>query len=416
MGAWRRRAPADGRRVAPRASASRLVQGPVGMRRQLTQELRQVAEDTNRCHCHLQPLRSQVDMRLIRYLQLCFAIVCSLTLLPRPLSAQEAGSNVSARSAADEYLAESGLDDVGRFALRMNERVLVDQMAKGDTGRVRDSVRAFAARYVTWDSIRNEAVRLLTEDFTEQELRDMLAFLLSRGGSVYATAITVAARLYANSDLPVDTVRWRFGRALDDIRPTEKEAAEIRRFTSTSLGQKFIRLPLEIVMLGNREFLARLRPRLPILRTMIGGAISVDRPREVDLSQSGAAVRDGHNTAGQPYFEFKLDSNATLVPGTLKLDYPDSLRKRHLGGAALLQWVVDTTGRVRDGSIKVVSSTHPLVTQAILAALANARFRPARAGGRNVAELVEMPFLLGLEAPHAAPPKVKPTARVRARP
>jgi len=335
-------------------------------------------------------------MRLIRYLPLCSAVICGLTLL-RPLSAQEAGSNVSARSAAAEYLVASGLEEVGRLALRLNERVFVDQMTKGDTGRVRDSVRAFAARYVPWDSVRNDAVGLLTEQCTENELRDMLAFLRTGGGSVYATALTDAARRYASSDLPVDTVRLRFARALDDVRPTSQELAEIGHFAGTPLGQKLFRLPMEIVTLGNREFIARLRPRLPVLQAMVESTVPQDSRREVDLSQPRVAARAPRNTSDQPYFEFKLNKPVTPIPDTVKLRYPAQLRAANVEGEVLLQFVVDTNGRVDTSRVKVLRSSHELFTAAVKEVLPRLRFTPAEVGRRKVRELVQQPFTFSLD-------------------
>ena len=107
-------------------------------------------------------------------------------------------------------------------------------------------------------------------------------------------------------------------------------------------------------------------------------------------------------------FSFKIDEHATLVPGTLTIAYPDSLRAQPLAGLVHLEFVVDTLGRVRDGSLRVLASSHPLFLQAARVGLATARFTPARVGGRKVMQRVEMPFEFAAPAP---PPDAGTTAR-----
>jgi len=72
--------------------------------------------------------------------------------------------------------------------------------------------------------------------------------------------------------------------------------------------------------------------------------------------------------------------------------YPESLRSAGIDGRVLVQFTVDTTGRVDMNSVKILSSTHDLFTRAVRDALGNFRFRPAEVGGRRVNALAEMPF------------------------
>lgn len=72
--------------------------------------------------------------------------------------------------------------------------------------------------------------------------------------------------------------------------------------------------------------------------------------------------------------------------------YPEQLRNSGIEGTVLVQFAVDTTGRVAMTSISVLQSTHGLFTDAVRDALARLRFRPAEVGGHRVPALAQMPF------------------------
>lgn len=133
-----------------------------------------------------------------------------------------------------------------------------------------------------------------------------------------------------------------------------------------------------------------------------------DPPRRrpaADLAAPGRAPRPGD---GRPtvYFEFQVEQQAALVPGTMSLEYPDSLRRQNVGGRVVVQFVVDTLGRALFGTDRVVESAHPLFARAALSAIAEARFTPARVGGRVVRQLVLLPLQFAPAA--SAPPAPSP--------
>jgi protein TonB len=68
--------------------------------------------------------------------------------------------------------------------------------------------------------------------------------------------------------------------------------------------------------------------------------------------------------------------------------YPEALGGVGLSGAVELEYVIGISGRVDTASIMIRSSSHPLFTESAVAALGNARFRPALRHGRPVAVLV----------------------------
>lgn len=118
---------------------------------------------------------------------------------------------------------------------------------------------------------------------------------------------------------------------------------------------------------------------------------------EADFSGKGVAggiskgVGSGPVT-DQTYFEFQVEKQVVPAPGNQGPRYPDMLRSANVEGEVLVQFVVDTTGRVEHGSIKVLKSSHDLFTNAVRSALGGMRFYPAEIGGRRVKQLVQQPF------------------------
>jgi protein TonB len=72
--------------------------------------------------------------------------------------------------------------------------------------------------------------------------------------------------------------------------------------------------------------------------------------------------------------------------------YPEPLRNAGISGRVVIQFVVDTTGRVDMSSVLVLRSSHDLFTRAVRDALPALRFRPTEMNGRRVRALAEMPF------------------------
>jgi protein TonB len=79
-----------------------------------------------------------------------------------------------------------------------------------------------------------------------------------------------------------------------------------------------------------------------------------------------------------------VDKPAIAHAGNPSPRYPDILRRGAVRGIVVVQVVIDTTGRADMGSVRIVSSDHPLFTDAVLQALPRARFLPAESAGRKV--------------------------------
>ncbi len=74
------------------------------------------------------------------------------------------------------------------------------------------------------------------------------------------------------------------------------------------------------------------------------------------------------------------------------LDYPRELRRAGIAGVVLLEFVVDTAGMVELAGVRVIESSHPAFTSAVIGVLPAARFRPGRMGGQPVRQLVRQSF------------------------
>ena len=67
--------------------------------------------------------------------------------------------------------------------------------------------------------------------------------------------------------------------------------------------------------------------------------------------------------------------------------YPASLEAAGLEGQVIVEFVIDTTGRVEPNSIRATESTHSAFEAAARAAVRASVFRPARLGTRPVRQL-----------------------------
>jgi len=78
-----------------------------------------------------------------------------------------------------------------------------------------------------------------------------------------------------------------------------------------------------------------------------------------------------------------------------RVSYPARARQQGLEGRVVLQYLVDTQGRVVDPI--VVLSPHPLLSNAALNALKGVRFTPGKQQGEHVPVLLQMPIVFRLQ-------------------
>src|ERR1700739_3166943 len=76
--------------------------------------------------------------------------------------------------------------------------------------------------------------------------------------------------------------------------------------------------------------------------------------------------------------------------------YPDSLKRRAIGGHVGLGGGVGTPGGVPRARVVVRESPHPGLAQAAIAMAVGCRFAPARVGRKAVGKMVTMPVDFGV--------------------
>ena len=105
-------------------------------------------------------------------------------------------------------------------------------------------------------------------------------------------------------------------------------------------------------------------------------------------------------TLSDAYTVDQVDVAARLDGGGLRPSYPDSLSRAGVAGRVVVEFVVDTMGRVDSASVDVMMSSDPLFTLAVRQALAETQFTVARRGARRVRQVMQLPVSF---SPSASP-------------
>ncbi len=121
---------------------------------------------------------------------------------------------------------------------------------------------------------------------------------------------------------------------------------------------------------------------------------------EADFSGKGVAGGTSKGVVGgtgpvsdnQTYFAYQVEKPAAMASGTITPSYPETLRSAAIEGEVDAEFVVDTTGRVEPGTLKIQKSTNDLFSAAVRTALPRMRFYAAEVGGKKVKQLVQQPF------------------------
>jgi len=137
-------------------------------------------------------------------------------------------------------------------------------------------------------------------------------------------------------------------------------------------------------------------------RTPVAGEAPVDSTPPV------AAQEPIGDPKGDSVFTvLEVDSAVVRSQSSAAPAYPLPLLEKHVEGAVIARYVVDTTGFADPGSLEVVSSTHAGFVQAVKDALPYMRFTPAKIGPLKVKQLVEQSFTFRI-APPTPTPGAKP--------
>lgn len=90
-------------------------------------------------------------------------------------------------------------------------------------------------------------------------------------------------------------------------------------------------------------------------------------------------------------------SNRSALPRLMRRLYPSILQDSGIGGRVIVQFVVDTNGRVDMSTVKIMSSSHDGFKDPTRKALREFRFTPARIGDRKVRMLTQLPIIWEVE-------------------
>ena len=93
----------------------------------------------------------------------------------------------------------------------------------------------------------------------------------------------------------------------------------------------------------------------------------------------------------QVYSEGAVDEPVEALYG-LPLTYPRKLQEKDIEGFAIVQFVVDTTGRPEPATIRTVQATHDQFGDEAEKSVRGSRYRPGRLRGVPVRVLVRQQF------------------------
>lgn len=129
--------------------------------------------------------------------------------------------------------------------------------------------------------------------------------------------------------------------------------------------------------------LNQLSPTLSVTVAADPGALAALREAAVtDVGTTGSAPE-----GTTPLPVSALDELPTLL-NDVRPRYPEQLRAATFNGEVVVEYVIDSNGRVVANSIRTMRSDHPAFTRSVREALLSARFRPGMRGGKSVAVLV----------------------------
>ncbi len=111
---------------------------------------------------------------------------------------------------------------------------------------------------------------------------------------------------------------------------------------------------------------------------------------------TGAGVEGGTGTGilpgeNQIYAEAVVEEKPSLLSGPPPV-YPSLLKQAGIQGRVVVRAVIDTTGRVDPGSVRIVKSPNPGFNEPTKQWVLKALFRPARIHGQAVRVIVNLPF------------------------
>lgn len=95
---------------------------------------------------------------------------------------------------------------------------------------------------------------------------------------------------------------------------------------------------------------------------------------------------------GEVFLAAEVDETPTVAPGSnCAPKYPPVMQSAGIPGKVMMQFVVNTNGKVDPSTLKVVSSTHKAFEDPAREAIRGCEFKPGKSRGQPVRVLVQIP-------------------------
>ncbi|HYV95966.1 MAG TPA: TonB family protein [Gemmatimonadaceae bacterium] len=201
---------------------------------------------------------------------------------------------------------------------------------------------------------------------------------LAIAGAVVATHRVVSAAQ------PIEHTQPVYVAPPVEARPPEAEPVHATSATAPAITVQIAVAPVEI---------PDVLPPIDLSRRVTNEADylnAVRRGAAVGVESQGTARGADLNAT---YLSFQVEKPALQIAGPGTPEYPEILRASGIEGETDVSFVVDTTGRADESTLRILKSTHPLFADAVKRALPRMRFMPAEVQGRNVRQLVQLPFI-----------------------
>lgn len=203
------------------------------------------------------------------------------------------------------------------------------------------------------------------------------------GGTIAATGWTAETVRSAPDERPPKVT---FVKQIDDpphTPPSKKIVGPVPTHVVPPVAPLVV--PLDFVIRGG----------LPPVDLIIG-SVAIDTFARMPVAESGRTPPGSSVGSETPMTSATVDRQVVPMPGSATPRYPSMLASAGVEGEVVLQYVVDTLGRVERTSVRSLRSDHPEFERSVRAALERMTFVPAEAGGRKVRQLVEQAFTFAM--------------------
>jgi TonB family protein len=99
---------------------------------------------------------------------------------------------------------------------------------------------------------------------------------------------------------------------------------------------------------------------------------------------------------GLAYREHEVDKPVVQVKNGVEPQYPDAFLEKRASGVVSASFIVGTDGRADTASLRILTTSHPLLSDAVREALPRMRFIPAELKGVKVRQIVDRRFVFDI--------------------